>query len=134
MDKFRELHIRRTNKTPEIFFDPKTGFLEITGISISKEFYQTYETLLTMVNKYVSNVPGQETVVIFKLIYFSDASTLYLIDILYKLQELSRKKHSIKVIWYYEKEDSDMREQGLEFEKQLTQISFSFIQVPEHKL
>lgn len=59
--------------------------------------------------------PQDETRLTVRLEYFNTSSSKCLIDIFRKLEQLHYQETTVKVVWYYEDEDEDMKESGEDF-------------------
>lgn len=108
------LFIPRTGKTPDIFFDADRGILEIKGRSIPENSVAFYAPVMQWLNDYEKS-PQDETKLVVRLEYFNTSSSKCLIDIFRKLEQLHYQETTVKVVWYYEEEDEDMKESGEDF-------------------
>lgn len=108
------LDIKATNDTPRILFDPENDIFEITGRSLPEDVVTFYQPVLEWLDEY-SHHPNEKTEFIFKLIYFNTATSKLIQDILSKLEQIYQKGYDVKVIWFHEKDDEDMKELGEEF-------------------
>jgi len=119
------LDIKGTNDTPRILFDPDNDIFEITGRSLPEDVVTFYQPVLEWLDEY-SHHPNERTEFIFKLIYFNTATSKLIQDILSKLENIYQKGYDVKVIWFYEKDDEDMKELGEEF-KEYVEIPFEIV-------
>ena len=108
------LFIPRTSKTPDIFFDAERGILEVKGRSIPENSVAFYAPVMQWLDEYEASLPP-ETKLVVRLEYFNTSSSKCLIDIFRKLETLHRENNPVKVVWYYEEEDEDMKESGEDF-------------------
>ncbi len=119
------LDIKATNDTPRVIFDPDNDIFEITGRSLPEDVVSFYQPVLDWLDEYKSH-PVKKTEFIFKYIYFNTATSKLVQDILFKLESLSEAGHEVKILWYYEQDDEDMYDIGLEF-KDNVNLSFELI-------
>jgi len=119
------LDIKATNDTPRILFDPENDIFEITGRSLPEDVVTFYQPVLEWLDEY-SNHPNEKTEFIFKLIYFNTATSKLIQDILSKLENIYQKGYDVKVYWFYEKDDEDMRDLGEEF-KEYVELPFEIV-------
>jgi len=52
-------------------------------------------------------------------VYFNTATSKLVQDILFKLENLSETGHVVNILWYYEQDDEDMYDIGLEFKENI---------------
>ncbi len=111
-----EIKIDPTPKTPNVKFDADEGYLEIGGRSIPENSREFYQPLMDWLDKYLDN-PNDSTEFSFKLEYFNTSSSKCILDVLRKLEKLHEDGNEIKVKWYYEEEDEDMKEAGENYQR-----------------
>ena len=107
------LFIPRTSKTPDIFFDAEQGILEIKGRSIPENSVAFYAPVMQWLDEYESR--PSDTQLVIRLEYFNTSSSKCLIDIFRKLEKLHQPGAQVRVDWYYEEDDEDMKESGEDF-------------------
>ena len=112
------LDIKATNDTPRVIFDPENDIFEITGRSLPEDVVTFYQPVLDWLDDYTSH-PKKKTEFIFKYIYFNTATSKLVQDILFKLENLKEAGHSVNILWYYEQDDEDMYDLGLEFKENI---------------
>ncbi|MGB3180830.1 MAG: DUF1987 domain-containing protein [Cyclobacteriaceae bacterium] len=105
-----------TPKTPKLQFNGSTGKFEVSGRSIPENSIEHYRPLLTWLENYLHE-PAEHTHLIIRLEYFNTSSSKCLVEIFRKLERLSDKGHDTSVTWYYDEEDEDMEESGLDFKE-----------------
>jgi len=119
------LDIKATNDTPRVLFDPDNNLFEISGRSLPEDVVTFYQPVLDWLEEY-SQTPLKKTDFVFKYIYFNTATSKLVQDILIILEHLQEKGFEVKVSWYYEQDDEDMLDLGIEF-KENVNISFEII-------
>jgi hypothetical protein len=122
------LTLEGSAKTPTISFDPN-GKLELKGRSIPENSVEFYKQLNDWIDAY-SNVPATSTIVDVKLEYFNTSSSKCILDLFKKLELLHRTGRDTVINWYYESDDEDMQEAGLDYKAILT-IPFELVEVEE---
>ncbi|TXI86217.1 MAG: DUF1987 domain-containing protein [Crocinitomicaceae bacterium] len=122
------LTLEGSAKTPTISFDTN-GKLELKGRSIPENSVEFYKQLNDWIDAY-SNVPATSTIVDVKLEYFNTSSSKCILDLFKKLELLHRTGRETVINWYYESDDEDMQEAGLDYKAILT-IPFELVEVEE---
>lgn len=123
------LHIRATDKTPEIKLDFKTGDLSICGRSIINEQPEFYKALIEALETYCV-LPAPVTIVHVQLDYFGDKSSRSLLEVFKILESVHLKKSDVSINWYYSYVDNEMRETGEDFEH-LLNIPFRLVELAD---
>lgn len=120
------LDIKATNDTPRVLLDPDNNLFEISGRSLPEDVVSFYQPILDWLDDYILK-PLPKTEFVFKYIYFNTATSKLVQDILIKLEQLQESGHEVQVIWYYEQDDEDMLDLGMEF-KDNVNIPFEIIE------
>ncbi|MCQ2251847.1 MAG: DUF1987 domain-containing protein [Bacteroidales bacterium] len=123
MEKF---FLEETEDTPEIILDPEEGKFKISKISVPENALDFYRPVLTWIKDYAEN-PNVETVFDFDLEYVNTASSKQVIQIILLLQKVA-EKGNVKVNWYYESIDEDMKALGARYKK-LVSVPFELIEI-----
>ena len=124
-----QLHIKATDKTPEIRLDFKSGELSISGRSVINDCPEFYKQLMDALELYCSN-PATVTFAHIQLDYFGDKSSRSLLEVFKKLESIHLKKSDVYVNWYYSYEDKIMRETGEDYEF-LVNIPFRLVELAD---
>jgi uncharacterized protein YkuJ len=119
------LDIKATNDTPRVLFDPDNNLFEISGRSLPEDVVTFYQPVLDWLDEY-TRTPLKKTDFVFKYIYFNTATSKLVQDILIRLEHLQEKGLEVKVSWYYEQDDEDMLDLGIEF-KENVNIAFEIV-------
>ncbi|PIE84425.1 MAG: nuclear pore complex subunit [Bacteroidia bacterium] len=117
------LKIEGTKRTPSIGFTPD-GHLVVEGRSIPENSIELYRPAMEWIESYAAS-PATETVFHMKLEYYNTSSSKAILGILKRLSELGEAGHTVKVVWYYQKDDEDMREAGEDY-SQIIKLPFTF--------
>ena len=131
----QKLFIQQTHSTPEIHFSPDENIFIIQGRSTPEDvramYYPVVEWTKALVNdtldgKYKSF--NAESPLDFKidLSYFNSSSAKFLYDILMEIQRLFKAGIPVNVSWYYDEEDTDMKEAGFDI-SQFVEMEFKYI-------
>jgi hypothetical protein len=122
------IKIKGTEDTPNVILDAAENLMEISGRSLPEDVSSFYGPILNWLADYVKS-PNPKTVFNFKLVYFNTASSKLILDILMKLEDLTKKGNDVLVKWYYPEDDEDMQEAGNEYadivEVPFEQISYA---------
>ncbi|MCS6820291.1 MAG: DUF1987 domain-containing protein [Microscillaceae bacterium] len=106
------LFIESTPVTPEVHFNPETAIFEIKGISMPEYADEFYKQLLDYIHEYLATTANETTTLIFKFNYFNTGTSPAVEAILKAFEKNKPEKHEVKVKWYYETEDEDMKDLG----------------------
>jgi SiaC family regulatory phosphoprotein len=112
-----EIHISRTNQTPEFIFKPD-GIIKIVGRGLFNDKPEVTDQLISWINDYLRN-PAKVTYVTIAFEYLNSLSTIILVNILQSLSQITRQSKTLVIKWYYEDDDEEILERG-------KYISFSF--------
>jgi len=115
-------------KLPALSLDAGSGVLELKGKSIPERTAEFYDPILAWIDEYIQD-PQEETTLNIKLEYCNSSSTRYLMDILERLERLSKGGEKVTINWYYEEDDEDMLELGRSYSVPLS-IPINMILVP----
>jgi Ser-tRNA(Ala) deacylase AlaX len=80
-------------------------------------------------NKYCEN-PTETTEINFKLEYFNTTSSKMIFEVLKIAESLIKDGHKVNLNWYYEKEDPDLKDEGLLISSNLD-VKLNFIEIDE---
>ncbi|MDD3859344.1 MAG: DUF1987 domain-containing protein [Bacteroidales bacterium] len=113
--------ILSTEKTPEVNSDYKHGKIELIGVIIPENPLIFFGELEKVVEECKTNSDNLE--IDFKLDYFNTGAARYIYDLLKNL----KNHQNCSINWYYESDDEDIYESGIEFQ-QLSGLKFNFIE------
>jgi hypothetical protein len=108
------LRIELTDETPQVILDPASNVFEFSGKSLPEDVMTFYGPVLNWLDAYSAS-PNDTTVVDFKMVYFNTASSKMILDILFKLEELTKGGKGVTVRWHFQEDDEDMKEAGEEY-------------------
>ncbi len=118
--------LEETDDTPEVTLDPAEGKFEISKISVPENALGFYKPILDWIKEYAEE-PNVHTVFNFNLEYVNTASSKQVIQVILLLQKVAEKS-DVKVNWYYESIDEDMKNLGARYKK-LVNVPFELIEV-----
>ena len=133
----KKLNIAATEKSPKVTFDADHYLFEMEGNSrpenVRDFYYPIIETLGSFFEKYITKKDFElknETPFKFnfKLDYFNSSSAKFISDILVIVKTYSEKNLNIKIYWYFEDGDEDMKEVGEEFSDMIS-VPFNYIMI-----
>ncbi|MHC1704634.1 MAG: DUF1987 domain-containing protein [Tenuifilaceae bacterium] len=123
-----KLIISETKDTPEVLFDPNSNIFSISGVCHPENVTKFYEPITEWLENYKKEIkkkPSSSPIhlsIFFK--YINSASYKYLLTFLQTIEGFIALGLPVSVIWYYEPEDVDMREAGVEL------FEFSGVKIP----
>lgn len=109
-------------------FDAENGLLEMKGASYPEDAIGFFEPIMQWIEQYIKEEKKPITLDI-KLSYINSSSSKCFIDIFELLQEYYENNGTIKVNWYYEEDDDEIKEAGeelfedIEFDYELVEFT-----------
>ena len=118
----KSLQITGTPVSPAIEFNIESRVLEISGHSRpenARDFYfpliQWLEDLNVFVlNNKLVNIDVEPFSFKFKYIYFNSSSAKFIYDIIILLNGFQKEGFPVKIYWYFDEDDDELREAGEE--------------------
>lgn len=108
------LFIKGDAKNPTLNFDYSAGTLSIKGRSWPEHAVNAYQPAFDWLEKYQKN-PQPKTTFKVELEYFNTSSSKIVLQIMKKAEEMHKAGLDVKVDWYYENDDFDLKEEGETF-------------------
>ncbi len=108
------ISIKRTKQTPEVKLDSKSGVLSFSGRSLPEDSNKFYAPIIKWIDSYLTS-PSKSTKLVFELDYFNTASAKAIFSIIVKFNKLHEDNSSVKIEWFYDEDDEDMKELGDEY-------------------
>ena len=90
----------------------------IKGSSIPEDCLLFYKDIFSWLDEYVKN-PRPSTVLELRLKFFNTSTSKCLFTIFKKMEELKNNGNSAMIVWYYQLEDTDMYESGIDFQQMI---------------
>jgi len=134
----QKLYIEPSRNTPEIHFSPDKNIFLIRGKSSPEDVRTLYYPVIDWVKAFIDEIIDAEDKIftpdhplIFKtdLSYFNSSSAKFLFDIFIELKRLLSSGVPVKAEWYYDEEDIDLKDAGIEIAL-LAGMEFSLIPKP----
>ena len=135
----QNLYIEKTDITPEINFSPEENIFLIRGTSSPEDVRALYYPVIDWIRIFIDDLLVGEYENFNKnnplkfridLSYFNSSSAKFFYDIFCELKRVSDSDIPVDVEWYYDEEDTDMREAGGDI-SQLAELEFKFIPKPK---
>ena len=128
------LIIENTEFSPQVILDPVSNKFVLSGESRPENSGKFYEPIVKWLEQYQTVLFWQKDkfgtppkmIFEFKLEYFNSTSAKYLMDILRQLDTYYSEKIDVKILWFNDENDEDMRESGEEFAK-LVKVPFEYL-------
>lgn len=120
------IKIKGAQDTPEVVLDKENKTFKMEGKSFPADVGSFYKPIIDWIERY-SEAPLDTTTFILKMDYFNTASSKVILDILYKLEDMSLEGKDVKVKWYYPDDDEDMMETGEEYDE-IVDVPFELIE------
>lgn len=106
--------------------DKNTGVLEFSGKFLPQKTKEFYAPILEFLEEYIIS-PNEKTILSFRMDYFNTASSKKILDIMMLFETVS-KISLVEVHWYFQKDDSDIKEAGIGY-SELVELPFKFIEM-----
>ena len=103
IEEKREVYIE-----PAVDFNAQTGRCIIKGESFLEETSKFYSPLLQWLTDYLKQAEKIEFIL--QLKYFNTSTSKWILNMLSVLKRFEEKGGKVKVVWYYFKDDADMRD------------------------
>jgi len=117
----KALVIKQTITTPEITFDYDNNIFNLEGCSRPEDVRSFYYPIIQWLTDLKNGVENGEiknnndiTVFNFKFDYFNSSSAKFILDILVLINDIHKAGLNIRIDWYFEENDDDMKEVGEE--------------------
>ncbi|MBW8049562.1 MAG: DUF1987 domain-containing protein [Cytophagales bacterium] len=110
------LNFNAEEDTPNIIFDPKNNKFEISGNSFPENTSEYYSPILDWLDQYCAK-PNKYTKIVFNLDYFNSSSYKCFLELLYKLEKISKEGYQVDIIWCYKENDTEMKNVGKELQE-----------------
>ncbi len=110
------LIIKITEDSPAVIFYPKYEKFQIVGSSWLESPGEFYSQIISWLENYFNNRPLEETIIEFYFKFLNTPSFREIIKLFTLLKKLS-EKHKIKIKWFYDPQDIDIKRFGERIEK-----------------
>jgi hypothetical protein len=124
----QDYFVLASSETPEIHFS-FSGKMEIIGKSVPEFGNDFWESAINWFNRYMMN-PAEKTTFNLQIDYLNTSSSKYILQLLYRLNELTDKGLQAEVVWGFHTNDIDMLEVGKDYEH-MVKVPFTFYKIEE---
>ena len=106
--------------------DPDSGCIQIEGECYPENAFRFFMPLMDWIREFTRDHSGGLDVS-FRLNYFNSSTSKCLLDFFELLEEHHRQRGEVRVAWYFEPDDEDIKESGEDFAEDM---SFPFRILP----
>lgn len=118
------LIIESAGRLPAVSLVAETGKLLFSGRSLPEDGRGFYLSIVSWMEHYSLN-PAPKTECSFRMEYFNSSSRKCFTDIFKLLSSMHEKGNAVKIIWYHEEVDDEMRDMG-EWYQNIFKLDFQF--------
>ena len=131
----QKLFIKEGHRTPEIIFSPDENLFCIRGTSSPEDVRTMYYPVIEWIREFTEEQKNDshknftdEDPMKFQmdLSYFNSSSAKFFYDMLSELKKLEESGTSVRIEWYYDEDDTDMKDAGDDFSGMLD-MKFDFL-------
>ena len=116
---------------PGIELEHESGKLKFYGKSCPANAHEFYSPVFEWIDNYLEN-PSENTVLELYLSYFNTLSAKIILNIMYKMETLSKSGKKVAIRWIYQENDEILKEAGEDFDK-IVDVKFEFIAVQNNE-
>ena len=121
--------------SPAVDFNLETRVLEISGYSRPENVRDFYLPIIQwldelnaiQMNNRSMNISVEPFIFKFKFIYFNSSSAKFIYDIIILLNGFQKDGFPIKIYWYYDADDDELREAGEEL-SDMANVPFFYVE------
>ena len=119
-----------TEETPIVSLNSEKGVLLIDGNCESETTEEFFSNITDWIINYSKN-PQETTTLTINLGGINISSSKYLLNIIYQLEELHKKKFKVRIRWVYKNGEDGNYELGKDY-NEMVSIPFEFIETVEN--
>lgn len=108
--------VQGTTNTPTIRLNHRSNRFIFEGVSLPENIVEFYQPVFDWIEEYFEN-PNPDSVFEFKFHYLNTASSKMVSNIFRILDDHYKKGINISVAWYYDMEDTEIKEFGDDLEE-----------------
>ncbi len=127
--ELQPLIIESSDRTPYVKLDKESSLIVLQGNTYPEDAHEFFRPIMRWIYLYIKN-PNPHTHVDLMFTYLNSTSERIIFDLIERFQKLYNRGYHVTIRWYYEEDDDDMYEKGLEFHDKLT-LSFEFHELTE---
>ena len=133
----KSLIIEATKNTPKIILDPGKNVFEISDVSGPENVQTFYYPVLEWLEKFKTKIVDEKNFIYdkvnplnfkIKLSYFNSSSAKFLYDILNVFKDIQTESQHVKIYWFFQKGDVDMKEAGEDM-SEMVGIPFHYVAI-----
>ena len=117
------LNDKSVNYIPHVTFDDENGLLRIEGESYHEYAVEFFQPIFDWLHNFIAYHSKQKLSLEFKMTYFNTSTSRRFLEMFAILETHHKNGGQVAVKWYYEADDLDMLESGLEY---ANEVSFDF--------
>jgi hypothetical protein len=121
------IEIKATEESPAICVKNEGTLLSISGRSTSTLAADSFRQVALWLDEFGRQEELRPLTFEFQLEYYNTLTSRLLLDMLFKMEKLYEKGHAIKVHWFFDRFDSDLREAG-EAYSAMVSLPFEFME------
>ena len=121
-----EINTEAGEDTPSVFLDESKGILIIEGNSTPEDTVKFYQPVIDWLIAYPLS-PFPLLTLQFKLNYYNTASSLLLLRVMQRADDLVPDGFSVKIEWHYKEDDEEMLDAGYMFQDAISKTTIDFI-------
>ncbi len=125
-----DIRIPETDTTPEVILNSENALFSIKGNSYPENPNEFYQPLVANKNAFIKSVQKDCIKIEINLNYFNTSSNKFIINILRELITINNNTKTINIDWYYEEDDVDMHQRGIELSS-IIKHPFNIISIKE---
>ncbi len=131
------INIESTKYTPKVILDRENQVFELEGESRPENVFDFYSPIITKLNDFLECLHEQNLEdsqskstlkANFKLFYFNSSSAKFIADIIGLLKTFHDKGIDIKIYWYFNEGDEDIKEAGEEL-SEMVSFRFNYVMI-----
>lgn len=131
----KSIHITGTTVSPNVDFNLETRVLELSGYSRPENVRDFYFPLLQWLDELNAvqmsnrsmNIDTEPFTFKFKFVYFNSSSAKFIYDIIIMLNGFQKGGFPIKIYWFYDSDDDELREAGEEL-SDMANVPFFYVE------
>ncbi len=122
------IEFRKTDKTPEIIFNPEKSTISIEGKCVPENAREFFTDVFNALEEFAKQSNGLTLDI--NLDYFNTSSSKKILDLLFEIRNKDKYNfNSTRIIWRYFEDDNEMLESGQMFEE-IIGTKFEFQSIP----
>ncbi len=112
----KNLLINSTSSSPAVLFFVERGVLNFSGKSFSENAIEFYKKIEDSLDIFIAEHSHNSLLITCEFEYINTSSSKLLFNV---LKKAAKNIENVSVVWGYEEDDEDMKEQGEVFEESL---------------